>query len=283
MILDELKRKLAETKPMGAARTAVQIKEQLQDYILNFVYNHKTYKQLIFTGGTCLRKVYGLPRLSEDVDFDFTGGFHIGEFADEGLKYFTEGLQYRAVEAKIAKNEKTVFFKFPDLLTQLKLAKNRGDRKQLFVRCDLAAETIGIYNTEVHSISTLEFTFFVKSYDLPTLFANKIIAFLQRDFFLGKTQKMAFKGRDVFDLVWLFERRQKTGLELAPKWERVLSALEIRKPEDAIGMLIDKVGRIDAADVRRDLEPFVESGETAAAFGRNFKQIIEAGAQSLMM
>ena len=47
------------------------LKEVLQDYVLNFVYNNKTYKDLIFTGGTCLRKVYGLPRLSEDLDFDY--------------------------------------------------------------------------------------------------------------------------------------------------------------------------------------------------------------------
>lgn len=283
MILDELKRVAAGGKSAGAGRTAIRIKDRLQDYILNFVYNHKTYKQLIFTGGTCLRKVYGLPRLSEDVDFDFTGRFYIGEFADEALKYFVEGLRYRAVEAKIAKNEKTVFFKFPELLTQLKLVKNRGDRRAVFVRCDLAAETSGDYATEVHPIYSLDLTFFVKSYDLPTLFSNKIIAFLQRDFFRGKTQKIAFKGRDVFDLVWLFERRQKTGLELVPNWRRVLSALAVDKPEEAVRMLIDKAGRIDPADVRRDLEPFVESGETAAAFGRNFKQIIESGAQSLIM
>lgn len=282
MILDELKRLLTETKPTGAAGTAVRIKDRLQDYILNFVYNHRKYKQLIFTGGTCLRKVYGLPRLSEDVDFDFTDEFEIDEFADEAVGYFVKNLQYKAVEAKIAKNRKTVFLKFPALLTELGLVKNSGDRKQLFVRCDLAAETTGFYTTEAQAISTSELTFFVKSYDLPTLFANKIIAFLERDFFRGKTQKTAFKGRDVFDLVWLFERRQKSGLELAPKWDRVVSALAIDKPEDAVRMLVDKVGRIDPADVRRDLEPFVESGNTAAAVGRNFKQVIESGARSLI-
>ncbi len=40
-------------------------------YILNFIYNDSQYKNLIFTGGTCLRKIYGLSRLSEDLDFDY--------------------------------------------------------------------------------------------------------------------------------------------------------------------------------------------------------------------
>lgn len=47
------------------------IKDKLQNYILYFVYNSKDFQDLVFTGGTCLRKIYNLPRLSENLNFDY--------------------------------------------------------------------------------------------------------------------------------------------------------------------------------------------------------------------
>ena len=88
------------------------IKEKLQDYILNFVYNNQVYKQLIFTGGTCLRKIYNLPRLSEDLDFDFSFDFYINNFANDLNKYLTAKEGFRNVEIKTSNNNKTLFVKF---------------------------------------------------------------------------------------------------------------------------------------------------------------------------
>lgn len=257
------------------------IKEALQDYILYFVYNNQAYKDLIFTGGTALRKIYGLPRLSEDIDFDSIKPFHIQTFAYEALSYFTKNLQYREVETKISGNNRTVFIKFPNLLTETGLVKSKSDATQLFVRVDFSLETVGGYETEVRSVTTSEFTFFVKAYDLPTLFTNKIIAFLRRDFFKGKTQTLAFKGRDVFDLVWFFERRQKTG-ELNPRWERLYKALLVNTQQEVVQQLVEKIKLLDPADVRRDLEPFIESAKTVTSFSEHFDNILFTGVQSLV-
>ncbi len=46
------------------------MKEVLQAYVLDYLYNHPSYRRLNFYGGTCLHVVYGLNRLSEDLDFD---------------------------------------------------------------------------------------------------------------------------------------------------------------------------------------------------------------------
>lgn len=40
------------------------LKEVLQSYVLAFIYNHKTYRLLNFYGGSCLRIIYGLNRMS---------------------------------------------------------------------------------------------------------------------------------------------------------------------------------------------------------------------------
>lgn len=256
------------------------IKEALQDYILYFVYNHQEYKELIFTGGTALRKIYGLPRLSEDIDFDYIKPLDIQAFTSEALSYFMKNLQYREIEARIAGNQRTVFIKFPSLLADAGLVKNKSDATLLFVRVDFSLERLGLYGTEIRSVMTSEFTFFVKAYDLSSLFTNKIIAFLRRDFFKGKTQTVAFKGRDVFDLVWFFERRQKTG-ELNLRWERIYKALAVNTKEEVIQELVTKIGRLNPADVRRDLEPFIQSQHEAASFSEHFTNMLFMGVQSL--
>src|SRR3989339_692329 len=89
------------------------IKEKLQVSILNFVYNSKKFNKLIFTGGTCLRKLYNLPRLSEDLDFDYSKEFDIEDFGVEIKKYLISYEKFNNIEIKIANNKRTIFIKFP--------------------------------------------------------------------------------------------------------------------------------------------------------------------------
>lgn len=280
MIIDVIRRIVEKEGGRHPLFLRTLIKEALQDYILYFIYNNKTYKELIFTGGTALRKIYGLPRLSEDIDFDSIKPFDIQRFASEVLAYFTKILQYREVETKISGNNRTVFIKFPTLLTEAGLVKGRSDATQLFVRVDFSIERLGGYGTEVRSVTTSEFIFFVKAYDLSTLFTNKIIVFLRRDFFKGKTQTVAFKGRDVFDLVWFFERMGKTG-ELNPRWERLYKALSVSTQEEVILQLVEKIKKLDPGDVRRDLEPFIPLAQVVTSFSEHFGNILITGAESL--
>lgn len=280
MIIDVIRRIVEKEGGSNPLFLRILIKEALQDCILYFIYNQEAYKELIFTGGTALRKIYGLPRLSEDIDFDSIKPFDIQTFTSDVLSYFTRNLQYREVGVKISGNRKTVFIKFSNLLRELELVKNRSDATQLFVRVDFSIEKLGEYGTEVRLVTTSEFTFFVKAYDLSSLFTNKIIAFLQRDFFRGKTQTVAFKGRDVFDLVWFFERRQKT-VELNPRWERLYKALGVNTKEEIIRQLVEKIKRLNPADVLRDLAPFIQSPQTVVAFSEHFDKILFRGVQSL--
>lgn len=281
MITDTIKSALEKTSSDNSLFIHTRIKEILQDYILNYVYNHRLYKHLIFTGGTCLRKVYGLPRLSEDIDFDFVSPLQIPQFAKELVDYFTRQLQYDSLETKIAANGRTIFVKFPTLLRELGLVKSNADRQQLFVRCDFAPEIVGVYETEIHQVTTAVFTFFVKSYNLPTLFANKVIAFLQRDYFRGYGQTIAFKGRDLFDLVWLLEQSRKERLHIKPAWNRIKRVLPEMNKQQIINRLVDKVRRIDPKDVKRDLAPFIESAATLQSFSAHFADLIAADVKNL--
>ena len=257
------------------------LKETIQDYILNFVYNSQIYKKLIFTGGTCLRKIYSLPRLSEDLDFDFIENFNISTFSQKIKDYFSKNLQYKTLETKISGNKNTIFLKFP-ILKEVGLVKNPSDSTLLFVRCDFSQEVIGIFGQEINPISSDEYTIFALSYDLPTLFSNKIIAILKRRFYKGKTQKISFKGRDIFDLVWFLEKSKKNNWQLQPNWNRVFKQLKVIDKETVVKMLVDKTETLDKKDVYTDLLPFIESYSILKNFSENFDKIIKSNIEKLI-
>lgn len=284
MLLDNVRKiaTVALSKQSNPLYMRSLFKEELQNYILSYVYNSEKYKNLLFTGGTCLRKVYGLPRLSEDLDFDFINAFSIDIFSKDVQDYFISTLQYKNIEVKTATNENTVYLKFPSLLSELGLTEAQVKSSVLFVRCDFSKESNGIYSTEINSISTSEFTFFIQSYDLTTLFANKIIAFLRRDFFKGANQDVAFKGRDVFDIVWFIEKSKRDGFRLKPNWSRLQGIFSDQSKEDIIELMVQKAQRIEKSKVYEDLAPFIESEQNIRVFSDNFATIIHQNANKLL-
>ncbi len=281
MIVDQLKSILTNKTNQNPLFVRSLLKETLQDDVLNFVYNDAHYKTLVFTGGTCLRKIYGLPRLSEDLDFNFSSKFKIEDFALKVQDYFQSELQYKEIKVKISGQKQTVFLKFP-VPSQLGLSQTFGGSPILFVPCDFNKQIIGRQETEVNSVSTREFSFFVLSYNLPTLFANKITAFLQRNFRKGKEQTVPFKGRDLFDLVWFLEKSKKNDWQLKPNWQRLKKGLEINNPQKITELVVQKVESINKKDVTADLLPFIESSQTLENFSENFSAIIKENFKNVM-
>lgn len=238
------------------------IKEKLQDTILNFVYNSKKFNKLIFTGGTCLRKLYNLPRLSEDLDFDFISNFEIDDFKIEIEKYLVSKEKFNNIELKIANNKKTIFIKF--------LQKNR---EKIFIRCDFSKAKKNV-KTEISSYNSNRYNFFIMNYDLPTLFGNKIEVFLEREFFKGSEQTISFKGRDVFDIAWFIQLSGKSSFVLKPEWKNLEKNLKMTK-KAIIKKVIEKVSKIKNEELILDLAPFIESEETISEFINSFVEVIK--------
>ena len=237
------------------------IKERLQDMILNFVYNTSEYASLIFTGGTCLRKVYGLNRLSEDLDFDYVTleTFDTQLFAKDIRKYLQSAKAYPSVDTKISGNNNTVFVKFPD---------------NIFVRCDFSPVSTAAYQTQKSLVTADNRQFFVQSYDLPTLYANKIAAFLSRNFFKGAFQKIPFKGRDIYDIYWLLQLSAKTGYTVKPDAKRLIALLGTDTLEEVRKMVKDKIVLVDPQFVYNDVYPLVESKDLLDQFLEDFGKVI---------
>lgn len=284
MIIDNLKKIVSNLGKQTAGTIYLRnaIKEEIQNFILQYIYNSEIYKELIFTGGTCLRKVYGLPRLSEDLDFDYITSFDIDEFAKNIESYFVSKLLYKNIVLKVATHKRTVFLKFPTLLSDLELVKNRSESALLFVRCDFSEERLGEFKTEINSISTSNYTMFIKNYDLSTLFANKIHAFLTRNYFKGKDQQISFKGRDVFDIVWFIQKSKKDDFQLKPNWNRTRLEFPGQSEAEIVKAVVEKSQKIDPKKVYLDLAPFVESSQSVENFCGNYAKIIGTDFEKLI-
>jgi predicted nucleotidyltransferase component of viral defense system len=275
MIEERLSEIIAANPDLGALVLRTKLKEALQEYVLEFVYNHPTYRDFLFTGGTCLRLLYGLPRLSEDLDFDVEGTVDAQAFADDVQAHVQRSLHYSNMQTKVTGNGMSVFLKFP-VLKQLGLVHSSSDSPTLFLRCDLALEQAGLYGDQRAPISTARTMFFVRAYDLPTLFGNKLAAFIGRVYQKGVTQTVPFKGRDVFDLVWFLQQSQRQNWRLTPNWPRVLAVLKARTPEDVLRDAAEKAAGLKPAEVAVDLRPFIEDQLMLEAFIANLPGVLPA-------
>jgi hypothetical protein len=81
----------------------ILLKEVLQAFVLDFLYNHPSYRRLSFYGGTCLHVVYGLNRLSEDLDFDNQVGLDLDQLANDLAQYFQITFAYSDVSTRVQK------------------------------------------------------------------------------------------------------------------------------------------------------------------------------------
>lgn len=183
------------------------IKEELHYVILDFIYNSPSYSYLVMYGGTLLRIAYGLPRMSEDLDFQTDKKFDFSRFSTEITKHFKSvwDMSIEVTESKPGSTE-TVFIRFPDLLP--KLEGYGGNRIVLRIRFDVNFFShVSNFDTEVIRIVRDSFAFLIRTYPLSTLMASKICAiFLRPSRGIGKVTTNC-KPRDIFDLSWYMGKK----------------------------------------------------------------------------
>lgn len=234
------------------------LKEELQNYVLSYIYNESKYNELIFTGGTCLRKVYGLNRLSEDLDFDTTDpDFDLVGFGSDVQKYFASSLGYSKIKVKVTTKQNTIFFRFP-ILKELDLSLDKTP-EDLFVRCDISLTNKEGISTSPSMITAGNQQFLVKAYTLSKMFTYKIRAFLTRNYFKGKFQQLPFKGRDIYDIFWLIQLSARSSYTIIPDINELKNILNVSSVSDILTLLTDKLSQLDATYIRKDLANLIES------------------------
>lgn len=249
-----LKRKLAEISPHGGmdAETCRNVlKEELQLYVLNFIYHHPEYNKWVMYGGSALRIIHELDRMSVDLDF---------EVSEEITKNFLDELK-----KEIEEHFSRAYSAHPGFLTA-KVVTGRGlllkfnvggtlslghPSNQVHIKIVLNHFNAPKMVTERRPINHGQLSFVIVTYNMSTLMASKLSAiFLRGRRGVGK----AFyeeKGRDIYDLLWYM------GNKIAPNLD-YLSAKDVKEARD-LRTLFDKLtlkmNAVSDANLRQDLLP----------------------------
>lgn len=261
-----LKYILAQKDPQLANETKrIVLKEALQAYVLDFLYNHPTYRRMNFYGGTCLHVVFNLNRLSEDIDLDNSTGVNLDTFAADLSGFFRKTLGYTALQLKTQVGEAGILhltLKYP-VLNALGLSVHPDEALHLKVEISHHPQVAVIRKTPVlmHGRS-----FVAAHFSLETMMAGKMLACLERNFQRGRTTSNT-KGRDWFDLLWFMQQKiQPLAEKLAQDGSQPYTA------HSAFQILQDRVNRIRMDDLARDLLPMFEQREYIAAWLEGFKE-----------
>jgi len=269
-LIQTLQHVLAGKDPLLAPETRrIILKEVLQAYVLDFLYNHPVYRRLNFYGGTCLHVVYGLNRLSEDLDFDNQAGLDLEHLADNLTQYFQKGFGYDAVSAKTQRGEHGIFritLKFP-LLNALGLSILPSEALHLKVEISHHPQVAIVQHTPLLIYGR---SLVAAHFSLETMMAGKILACLERNFERGRGGAQ-IKGRDFYDLLWFMQQRvQPLEEKLAKDGKQPYSV------ESAMLALQKKVARIKPRDLALDLLPMFESRSYIEAWLEAFQENFQA-------
>jgi predicted nucleotidyltransferase component of viral defense system len=250
----------------------VILKEALQAYVLDFLYNHPTYRHLNFYGGTCLHIVYGLNRLSEDLDLDNSNDVPLADLSSDMTTYFQNTFGFVEVTAKNQVGEMGILrttLKFP-ILNELRLSPYPTEALHLKVEISQHKQIAIIRKTPVLVYGR---SFVPAHFSLETMMAGKMLACLERNFHRGR-EGATIKGRDYYDLLWFMQKNIQPYPEKLEK-----DGTQQFTVRSAMQVLKEKVQGIKPADLAVDLLPLFEQRSFVAAwlegFYENFSVLVE--------
>jgi predicted nucleotidyltransferase component of viral defense system len=263
-LIQSMQNILSQKDPLLANETKrVILKEVLQAYTLDFLYNHPVYRKLNFYGGTCMHIMYGLNRLSEDLDLDNTPGINLEDLEPDLLSYFRSSIGYAGVMAKTQTGEwgvRRTTLKF-GLLYELGLTAYPSEQLHLKVEVSGHKQVSIIRKTPVLYFGR---SFVAAHFSLETMMAGKIIACLERNFQKGKGATV--KGRDFYDLLWFMQQK------VQPLEDKL--TVDGRQPytvQSAMKELDGKVAGLRISDLAEDLLPLFEQRSFIIAWLEGFK------------
>ena len=255
-ILTVLKSKLDGLSTYGFSITDPKIrlnalKEELQFYVLDFIYHHPEYNKWIMYGGSALRICYDLDRMSVDLDFEVSNKIDnefLNELKEEAEKHFSKvyGVDSEFLKISITNNRGiTLKFRAGSLI--------EGYASEwVHVKIDLNqfAQSGGVVTERVPQ-NHGQLSFVIRTYNLSSLMASKIAAiFLRRTRGVGKATYEE-KGRDIYDLLWYMSKKIVPDLYYL-KAKNVDEAKDYRT---LFTKLAIKMSNINRDNLKNDLTP----------------------------
>lgn len=268
-ILMTLKRKLDDLAPYGQIDIEAQrnaLKEELQFFVLNFVYHHPVYGTWTMYGGSALRICHGLDRMSVDLDFEIDNP--VTDAFLEGLKgeleaHFvnTYGTDSDFLAIKITNGR--------GLILKFHIGEELGighPSKQVHVKIDLnhfnAPKTV----KERRPINRDQLSFAIKTYNMSALMASKIAAiFLRGQRGVGAVIYEE-KGRDIYDLLWYMSKKVIPDLDYL-----TAKGVDAKDPRSLFDRLTVKMSDVSDENLKQDLSPLFPDQRFVANWLTNWR------------
>lgn len=248
--LKERINELSEDKINNVEVLRNSLKEELQFYVLDFIYNHSKYNQWIMYGGSALRIIHKLNRMSIDLDFETSELItrkYLEQLKEDIYKYFSQNqaLSLNFLNIKISGTRGLLLkFQFNEHLSI------NHPSQQIHLKIDLNHFIFNNDSIERQPVNKDQFSFIILSYNLPTLMASKLAAIFLRGT-RGVAKNIYFeKGRDIYDLLWYMNQR------IIPNFDYLsLKKLKFKDLDDLLKRLNKQISKVSDANLRDDLVP----------------------------
>jgi len=241
------------------------IREIMQEIALAGLYRSGFFEKAAFYGGTALRIFHGMDRFSEDLDFSLLTDnkeFLLDPYFSAIVKEFSA----LGIDVKIETKNKTkktaiqsAFLKSNTHVHDLTLKglelKKWTTSKPVKIRFEVDTKPPGYFDTE-ELLLLQPFSFYVKCFRLPDLFAGKLHALLYRSW------KNRVKGRDWYDFEWYVRHAHPVSLKhfLARAQQTgAFDGVETLTIEMLHQALHKRVDDVDFERAKADVKPFLSN------------------------
>jgi hypothetical protein len=229
------------------------MREYLQSTVLATMQAARSLRPLAFHGGTCLRFVYRIARFSEDLDFALERPADGFRFADM-IAGVVHDLTAQGYVVRATVNDESVvrkaFIGFVGAEYEAGLSPHADKVFRIKIEVDTRPPAGAVLETT--GLISFEHRLRLQHHDLPSLFAGKLAAVLQRQY---------TKGRDMYDLLWYLEDVRRP----TPNVEMLGNALRQTDPgagpiDDGAwpAMVLARLADVEWAAARADVEHFLE-------------------------
>lgn len=265
---NQLYKQISKLNPSNLTEVKNAIKEVMQEIILCGLAKSGFFNKCTFYGGTSLRILYGLSRFSEDLDFTLDGNETSFDF-NEYLKYTITELKRYNIDASYNIKNKTEISSVSTAYISSNLNSILVDTYDDYIGSINHNEVIKIKveveskviegGSHVYKLLVSPSFSQIKTFDLPTLFASKLIALLCRKW------GSRVKGRDYYDYLFYVSNSVKINMEYLKNgliMSKKLGPNDIFDIRVLQNMLLNLFEQVDLNLILLDVEPFVKKEDT---------------------
>lgn len=247
--------------------TAQALREVMQEIALAGLQRGGFFDKAAFYGGTCLRIFHGLPRFSEDLDFSLLQPDHDFSF-EPYFKSLRQEFAAFGFEVELSEKKKTAntdivsaFLKNNATVYDLKVV----GQKTIKIKFEVDTDPPLRFSTD-EKLLIQPYSFYVKCFALPDLFAGKMHALMYRRW------QNRVKGRDWFDFEWYVREGVPLNLEHFAERARQSGDLqaEVLSKADFRGLLQERIQSLNIESARDDVGRFLRDPSTLKIWSRDY-------------